>query len=86
MKAMELHLEDEMLAGFGALHMVRDEEENKPLQKPVRVLFFTYLLLSVSPREQELPRNQRQEEEEEGYEEEKEGQNHGGGLHESSGP
>ena len=44
MKAMELHREDEMLAGFGALHMVRDEEEKKPLQKPVRVPFFSYYL------------------------------------------
>jgi len=42
MRAMELHLEDEMLAGFGALHMVRDEEENKPLRKLVCVSFFSY--------------------------------------------
>jgi len=28
MKAMEVHREDEMLAGFGALRVVRDEEEH----------------------------------------------------------
>jgi hypothetical protein len=40
MEAMEAHLEDQMFAGFGALRVVRnEEEENRRSPKVVCILF-----------------------------------------------
>jgi hypothetical protein len=40
MEAMEAHLEHEMFAGFGALRVVRnEEEENRQSLNVVRILF-----------------------------------------------
>jgi hypothetical protein len=56
MKAMEDHLEDEMLAGFGALRVVRDEEQDKASQKLVRLPLSCHVWLNPSPRDPHLTR------------------------------
>jgi hypothetical protein len=71
MEAMESHLEDQMLAGFGALRVVRDEEETRRPQNVIRILFIRLLLANRIPTRLELSGHQREKDKAE-HEEEKE--------------
>jgi hypothetical protein len=53
---MEVHLKDEMLAGFGALRVVRDEEEHNLSHKLVRLPHSCYVGLNMSPCDPHLTR------------------------------